>query len=70
VIAVTDDVASAVAAEHRRRRGIAGGVVVFKSAGAAAGEGRDLGGVTRVEQLANDANALDRRRVQRLHIAW
>ncbi len=40
---VTDDVASAPDHERVRRRGIAGGLVVYKIAGAAADEGADLG---------------------------
>jgi dihydroxyacetone kinase len=53
-IAVTDDVASAPATERTRRRGIAGDVVVFKIAGAAAERGYDLEGVTRVANASND----------------
>ncbi|MBF6175978.1 dihydroxyacetone kinase family protein [Nocardia blacklockiae] len=51
--AVTDDIASAPAGEEDRRRGIAGDFTVFKCASAAAEEGYDLDGVTRVAALAN-----------------
>jgi dihydroxyacetone kinase len=53
-IRVTDDVASAPFGERARRRGIAGGVFVFKVAGAAAARGDDLAGV---ERLAGRADA-------------
>lgn len=53
VLPVTDDVASAGPEEHLRRRGIAGDLVVFKLAGAAAEEGQDLDAV---EALAKHAN--------------
>jgi len=53
-VAVTDDVASAPAGERWRRRGIAGGLIVYKVAGAAAGEGSDLGEVHRLAALANE----------------
>jgi dihydroxyacetone kinase len=52
-VAVTDDVASASPAEIAKRRGIAGDLVVFKVAGAAAEAGRDL---DTVEALAIRAN--------------
>ncbi|MBB5917489.1 dihydroxyacetone kinase [Nocardia transvalensis] len=52
--AVTDDIASAPAGEEAARRGIAGDFTVFKCASAAAEEGYDLDGVTRVAALAND----------------
>lgn len=52
--AVTDDIASAPAEEITRRRGIAGGFVVFKAASAAAGQGRALDEVTAVAAHAND----------------
>nr|WP_280273577.1 dihydroxyacetone kinase family protein [Nocardia wallacei] len=51
--AVTDDIASAPAGEEDRRRGIAGDFTVFKCASAAAEDGYDLDGVTRVAALAN-----------------
>ena len=53
VIAVTDDVSSASVDEIQKRRGIAGDVVVFKIAGAAAEAGHDL---DRVAELAGRAN--------------
>jgi D-erythrulose 4-kinase len=51
---VTDDVASAAADDRGRRRGIAGDLIVFKVAGAAAERGDDL---ERVTALATRANA-------------
>ncbi|HLI01050.1 MAG TPA: dihydroxyacetone kinase family protein [Acidimicrobiales bacterium] len=53
-VLVTDDVASAPPDEAASRRGIAGGLVVFKTAGAAAARGADL---DEVERLARKANA-------------
>ncbi|MDX7950082.1 dihydroxyacetone kinase family protein, partial [Lichenihabitans sp. Uapishka_5] len=53
VLAVTDDVASASAAEESKRRGVAGDVPVFKIAGAAAERGDDLDTVERLARLAN-----------------
>ena len=50
----TDDVASAPSADRDRRRGIAGEVLVFKVAGAAADEGLSL---DEVERVAREANA-------------
>ncbi|MCR2802182.1 dihydroxyacetone kinase family protein [Microbacterium sp. zg-Y818] len=52
-VLVTDDVWSAPKDELDRRRGIAGDLVVFKVAGAAAEEGSDLDDVERVARLAN-----------------
>jgi dihydroxyacetone kinase len=57
VLPVTDDVASAPVGEEHRRRGIAGDLVVFKVAGAAAEDGYDLAAVAAV---ASHANALTR----------
>lgn len=54
VVYVTDDVASASAAEQGKRRGIAGTFTVYKIAGAAAEEGADL---DEVERLMTQANA-------------
>ena len=51
--AVTDDVASAPAGEEHRRRGVAGDLVVFKIAGAAAEAGYGLASVTAVTARAN-----------------
>lgn len=53
-VAVTDDVASARPEQRSSRRGIAGGLIVFKVAGAAADEGADLGSVARLAGWAND----------------
>src|SRR5262245_4965670 len=53
-VLVTDDVLSAAVNEADRRRGIAGGFFVFKSAGAAAARGESL---DRVEALARHANS-------------
>lgn len=53
-LVVTDDIASAPAAEMARRRGIAGGFTVFKAAAAAAAEGRTLDKVEQAARRAND----------------
>ena len=53
-VTVTDDVASASVEERRKRRGIAGDLVVFRIAAAAAEAGYDLAGVARVAGLANE----------------
>nr|WP_321983728.1 dihydroxyacetone kinase family protein [uncultured Lichenicoccus sp.] len=53
VLAVSDDVASASAAEHERRRGVAGDLAVFKIAGAAAEAGQSLDAVERIARRAN-----------------
>lgn len=55
ILAVTDDVASAPAPEAAKRRGIAGDLVVFKIAGAAAEAGLDLDAVATVAARANAA---------------
>jgi D-erythrulose 4-kinase len=52
---VTDDIASAPAADIAKRRGIAGDFVVFKVAGAAAEAGYSLDDVERVARAANDS---------------
>ena len=54
LLAVTDDVASAAPAERHRRRGVAGDLVVFKVAGAAAEAGYDLDAVEAAAARAND----------------
>jgi dihydroxyacetone kinase len=54
ILLVTDDVASAPAERAAERRGVAGDLVVFKVAGAAAEEGADLAEVNRLATLAND----------------
>lgn len=51
--AVTDDIASAPAAEAAKRRGIAGGFTVYKTASAAAEEGASLDEVVRVADRTN-----------------
>ncbi|MFE4796118.1 dihydroxyacetone kinase family protein [Streptomyces sp. NPDC056708] len=52
-LGVTDDISSASPAEAHKRRGVAGDLVVFKAAAAAAEAGHDLSGVTRIAELAN-----------------
>jgi dihydroxyacetone kinase-like protein len=54
-VRVSDDVASAPRAEAAKRRGIAGDVIVFKCAGAAAEQGLPLAEVERVAARANAA---------------
>jgi dihydroxyacetone kinase len=54
IVAVTDDVASAMPDKHAMRRGIAGDLVVFKIAGAAAEAGLSLDEVERIARHAND----------------
>ena len=54
VLAVTDDIASAPPEEAAARRGVAGDLVVFKVAGAAAEEGMSLADVAEVATRAND----------------
>lgn len=53
IVPVTDDVASAAAEDSAKRRGIAGDLMVFKIAGAAAEAGMNLDEVERVTRLAN-----------------
>ncbi|WP_147916745.1 dihydroxyacetone kinase family protein [Ruania zhangjianzhongii] len=53
-VLVTDDIASAPAQNHLERRGIAGDLVVFKIAGAAAERGDGLDEVERLARLANE----------------
>lgn len=53
-VLLADDVASAPLAEREKRRGVAGMVLAFKIAGAAADGGLDLAGVTAVAQRAAD----------------
>ncbi len=54
IVTVTDDIASAPAERALERRGIAGDLVIFKCAGAAAAAGGDLDEVERVARWAND----------------
>ncbi|WP_199261258.1 dihydroxyacetone kinase family protein, partial [Paracoccus binzhouensis] len=56
ILAVTDDVASAALAERAKRRGVAGDLLVFKIAGAAAEAGLDIDAVEAVAQRANAAS--------------
>lgn len=51
---VTDDIFSAPPEERHKRRGIAGDLVIFKVAGAAAESGRNLDYVEKVARRAND----------------
>lgn len=53
-IEVSDDVASGPADQLRKRRGVAGDVIVFKIAGAAAERGMSLDEVTEIAWRAND----------------
>jgi dihydroxyacetone kinase-like protein len=54
-VRVADDVASALADERQKRRGVAGMVFAFKTAGARAASGGSLEEVTTVAQKAADA---------------
>jgi phosphoenolpyruvate---glycerone phosphotransferase subunit DhaK len=54
-VVLADDVASAKADEADKRRGVAGMVYAFKTAGAAAAAGMDLEEVTRIAQKTADA---------------
>lgn len=54
LIAVTDDIASASPDEAHKRRGIAGDLAVFKTAGAAADAGYEFQEVVRVAERANE----------------
>jgi dihydroxyacetone kinase len=53
-VVVTDDISSAPAGQKQLRRGIAGDLVVFKCAGAAAEAGHRLADVARIARLANE----------------
>ena len=53
-VRVTDDISSAPGAESHRRRGVAGDLMVFKVAAAAAAEGRPLGEVAELAAAANE----------------
>ncbi|MCX4416199.1 dihydroxyacetone kinase family protein [[Kitasatospora] papulosa] len=52
-LGVTDDMSSASPDEAHKRRGVAGDLVVFKAAAAAAEAGHPLDEVTRIAELAN-----------------
>jgi phosphoenolpyruvate---glycerone phosphotransferase subunit DhaK len=54
-ILTTDDVASAPLAERHRRRGVAGNFFIFKAAGAACDQMRNLDDCERIARTANDA---------------
>ncbi len=54
-VPVTDDVSSAGLSERTKRRGVAGDLMVFKIAGAAAERGDDLDGVIAAARKVNDA---------------
>jgi dihydroxyacetone kinase len=54
-LVVTDDIASAPAADTTKRRGIAGDFTVFRCASAAAEDGATIDDVERVARKANDA---------------
>jgi dihydroxyacetone kinase len=54
-VPVTDDVVSAGLDEKQKRRGVAGDLMVFKIAGAAAERGDDLDGVIAAARKVNDA---------------
>ena len=53
-VVVTDDISSAGPAEAQKRRGIAGGLIVYKVAAAAADAGLPLAEVAAVARLANE----------------
>ena len=52
-VPVTDDVSSAPPSEREKRRGVAGDLAVFRAAGWAAEQGRDLDGVADVAERAS-----------------
>ncbi|MFJ1647818.1 dihydroxyacetone kinase family protein [Streptomyces sp. NPDC088258] len=52
-VAVTDDISSASVSEAHKRRGVAGDLVVFKTASAAAASGASLEEVVRIAESAN-----------------
>lgn len=54
-VLLADDVASASLAERDKRRGVAGMVYAFKTAGAAAESGKDLNAVTAIAQKTADS---------------
>ena len=53
IVPVTDDIASAPSGQKEQRRGIAGGLAVYKVAGAAAEAGQSLDAVERIALRAN-----------------
>lgn len=62
-VVITDDIASAAPAEAHLRRGVAGDLVVYKVAGAAAQAGMSLDEVERLARLANE-------RTRTIGVAW
>lgn len=62
-VIITDDIASAAPADAHLRRGVAGDLVVYKVAGAAAQAGMSLDDVERLAQLANA-------RTRTIGVAW
>jgi dihydroxyacetone kinase len=62
-VVITDDIASAAPDEAHLRRGVAGDLVVYKVAGAAAQTGMSLDNVERLAQLANE-------RTRTIGVAW
>ncbi len=62
-VVITDDIASAAPDDARLRRGVAGDLVVYKVAGAAAQTGMSLDEVERLAQLANE-------RTRTIGVAW
>jgi dihydroxyacetone kinase len=54
IVTVTDDVSSADSANASQRRGVAGGLAVYKVASAAADSGIDLDGVEEIARRANE----------------
>lgn len=54
IVAVTDDISSAAPREAHKRRGIAGGLLVYKCASAAADSGYSLAEVERIALKANE----------------
>lgn len=62
-VVITDDIASAAPDDAHLRRGVAGDLVVYKVAGAAAQTGMSLDEVERLAQLANE-------RTRTIGVAW
>lgn len=62
-VVITDDIASAQPGDERLRRGVAGDLVVYKIAGAAAQTGMSLDEVELLAQLANE-------RTRTIGVAW
>jgi dihydroxyacetone kinase len=62
-VVITDDIASAAPSDAQLRRGVAGDLVVYKVAGAAAQAGMSLDEVERLAQVANE-------RTRTIGVAW